>query len=505
MAIIGQGVQAGLGRVDYTPYLQGAMAGAQGIAQGINAVSQAVATGVKDYYRKQEEKQKEKDAVTFMTTFINNNPQIASTLGVSTNLKGEVEDPGVVKAMIKSLGGADRAISIGTSLQQFQQSQQAFAMQQEAAARQAEMDALQIEKARQAMKSQEAATKAATAAFAPVEETVPSVEFKYAAPRPVLTEFLYGSRPRSDIKVPDEFKDRFLKDESGKPDVRAIDFSAETQRSAQYLSKRQKFVDEIERLSQQRSAVPSVSSFATMRSSSAKATEDADRAILEKINTAKINLENIDSQERQRSARFREFLQQKPSFKQGVDALPPNAFVDKVASIVNKTVKRDASAEEKLSTFMSKYLQEGGSVTPDFIDNVRKAFRSDVETFDVGDGVTVIRVGNSVNTIDRGKKVSVQEMDRLKAENYQSILNQLAAKTDWNGLPLELRQVVSAMAAAHEKQQNLMGARMSGQEAFDARRQELMGSGAARSGAPATPAARPVAKPMGMPSGWSVR
>jgi len=107
-----------------------------------------------------------------MTTFINNNPQIASTLGVPVNLKGEVEDPGVVKAMIKSLGGADRAISIGTSLQQFQQSQQAFAMQQEAAARQAEMDALQIAKA-QDEATERAARKTDIAAMTAADGTGP--------------------------------------------------------------------------------------------------------------------------------------------------------------------------------------------------------------------------------------------------------------------------------------------------------------------------------------------
>ena len=51
MAIIGQGVQAGLGRVDYTPYLQGAIAGAQGIAQGIAGVGKSAADAIQEYQK----------------------------------------------------------------------------------------------------------------------------------------------------------------------------------------------------------------------------------------------------------------------------------------------------------------------------------------------------------------------------------------------------------------------------------------------------------------------
>lgn len=54
MAIIGQGVQAGLGRVDYTPYLQGAMAGAQGIAQGISSVGKSAADAIQEYQKNKQ-------------------------------------------------------------------------------------------------------------------------------------------------------------------------------------------------------------------------------------------------------------------------------------------------------------------------------------------------------------------------------------------------------------------------------------------------------------------
>jgi hypothetical protein len=66
MAIIGQGVQAGLGRIDYSPYLQGAAAGAQGIAQGIASFGQSVGSGIQNYLKKEEEKKREQEGIEFI-------------------------------------------------------------------------------------------------------------------------------------------------------------------------------------------------------------------------------------------------------------------------------------------------------------------------------------------------------------------------------------------------------------------------------------------------------
>jgi len=66
MAIIGQGVQAGLGRIDYSPYMQGAVAGAQGIAQGLAGFGQSVGSGIQNYLKKQEEKKKEQEGIEFI-------------------------------------------------------------------------------------------------------------------------------------------------------------------------------------------------------------------------------------------------------------------------------------------------------------------------------------------------------------------------------------------------------------------------------------------------------
>jgi hypothetical protein len=80
MAIIGQGVQAGLGRVDYTPYLQGAMAGSQGIAQGIASIGQSAAQGIQSYFQKKEEKRQEEEASQMISGILKTNPGLSSQL-----------------------------------------------------------------------------------------------------------------------------------------------------------------------------------------------------------------------------------------------------------------------------------------------------------------------------------------------------------------------------------------------------------------------------------------
>lgn len=66
MAVFGQGINPALGRIDYTPYAQGAAMGAQGVAQGISNFSQSVSQGISNFLKKKEEKEIEKQGVAFI-------------------------------------------------------------------------------------------------------------------------------------------------------------------------------------------------------------------------------------------------------------------------------------------------------------------------------------------------------------------------------------------------------------------------------------------------------
>lgn len=86
MAIIGQGVQAGLGRVDYTPYLQGAMAGAQGIAQGIAGLGKSTADAIQEYQKNKAANEILEAENTRYLAYMEKNPE----------MKGYAPDPSVI-------------------------------------------------------------------------------------------------------------------------------------------------------------------------------------------------------------------------------------------------------------------------------------------------------------------------------------------------------------------------------------------------------------------------
>jgi hypothetical protein len=55
MATFGQGVNPALGRVDYTPYLQGAQFGAQASMQGLQQLGESIAGGIEKHFKQQEQ------------------------------------------------------------------------------------------------------------------------------------------------------------------------------------------------------------------------------------------------------------------------------------------------------------------------------------------------------------------------------------------------------------------------------------------------------------------
>jgi len=501
MAIIGQGVQAGLGRVDYTPYLQGAMAGAQGVAQGIAGVGQAVSQGVKDYLQKQEENRKKKEATTFFTGFINQNPQIASSLGIPLNLKGEVEDPGIVKAVIESLGGPDKAISIGTSLQKFEQDKRIMELQADAASRQAEIDRLNIAalqdaatKRAQDVRNIEAATKAYGAVPQTVGGVVRELAPSYSAPQPRLQDFLYSSGAATPPVVPVRKLPKELADfaQYGNEgfivgiDPRTV----------------QRFVGD---QSQRAVALSSEIAQLTQAQQSGTLGGVAGRRLAKRADDLKKELEGVTKETRTTLAKIEDYQTNKPDLKFAVESLPPSSLINRTVKEVERKVEREATTDEKTAAFISAYIKNDGKITPEFIDKARDAFKTEMAVYDAGDGVMAVRVGNSAQIIDRGKPLSAAQVKEMKAEQYQKLLSGLAESSEWESLPIDLKKTISELAAAHEKGQNMLGTRMSGQEAFVQRRQELLGAG--KVSAPAAPAgARPAARPTttSLAPGWSL-
>lgn len=74
MARFGTGINASLGAINYTPYMQGAMAGSQSIAQGIASLGQIAGGAIRDYKQKKEEEKKIGETINFLETNFKKDP-----------------------------------------------------------------------------------------------------------------------------------------------------------------------------------------------------------------------------------------------------------------------------------------------------------------------------------------------------------------------------------------------------------------------------------------------
>lgn len=99
MARFGTGIQAGLGAINYTPYMQGALAGSQSIAQGIAALGQAAGGAINNYYAKKDEEEKKDKAVNSFIKTIEANPAAFKTYFKDGNVDKEA-----VRAVVDTLG-----------------------------------------------------------------------------------------------------------------------------------------------------------------------------------------------------------------------------------------------------------------------------------------------------------------------------------------------------------------------------------------------------------------
>ena len=118
MATFGQGINPQLGAIDYSPILRGSMAGAQMAAQGSQMIGQGLANlgqevgkGVQAYYKKKEENKLVDDGITAIQNLNTSNPEILKNLGVK-----DANDRGVIKSMMKAMGGPAQAIQMANAI-----------------------------------------------------------------------------------------------------------------------------------------------------------------------------------------------------------------------------------------------------------------------------------------------------------------------------------------------------------------------------------------------------
>jgi hypothetical protein len=130
MATFGQGINPQLGAIDYSPILRGSMAGAQMAAQGSQMIGQGLANlgqevgkGVEEYYKKKEKTELKNRAITTFQSLGKANPEFIRMLGIK-----DIEDTGVVGAVVESLGGPANALQLGKTLNDVSTQRQATAL-----------------------------------------------------------------------------------------------------------------------------------------------------------------------------------------------------------------------------------------------------------------------------------------------------------------------------------------------------------------------------------------
>lgn len=104
MARIGENIQAGLGRVDYSPLAQGIIAGGQARAQGIASLGQSAASAITAYFKRKEEEDRLNKDVNALKT-ISANPGTKATFEQLNIFKPDGSfDDATAKALLRERG-----------------------------------------------------------------------------------------------------------------------------------------------------------------------------------------------------------------------------------------------------------------------------------------------------------------------------------------------------------------------------------------------------------------
>ena len=124
MAALGSGINAGLGRIDYSPIARGGEAAARGImgaantrAQGVMAIGQGISQGIQKFQQKKEEKKMMENAKSLLKTSYEKNKPLFDQAGISPGDDG-IWDDKELSAGIQAAGGPTKIAPFLQSLEE---------------------------------------------------------------------------------------------------------------------------------------------------------------------------------------------------------------------------------------------------------------------------------------------------------------------------------------------------------------------------------------------------
>jgi len=480
MARFGTGIQAGLGRIDYTPFLKGSVAGSEALGRGIAALGEGAGRAIDRYRKTKEEDDLEK---ALGNAELSN---LTSSIKQSKNEKTKdlyASAPNVTDEQIADLNRringsnkADRkaAIAEAASLNQRFEKAPAVALQ-----------SLQFSAAQGALKQQqqEAINNAAmTEAFGGIPKTkqatvkVPELEVTSKAPAfKGLDEFMYGSTKQESP----------AKTVINQAPAGASIFLGQNQLTGkyEYLSDRAQGViaqqEEVAQKNMGRIAeLKKILNSGEIGTPTTTVPGDFGPIVVPGTSkpitaTDRVNLSNElyaleqqtnqqivqANQLKQRASTAEKFAGQPltkeagdPVIERAANAL--SAFDNRVdvlkrevtANIVDreKTLDVPLTPDERMQEFMTRYIEKGGQVNTKMIGKIKRAVGADMEHFKFGD-VQGVRIGDTVKLFDSEKKpLSVASMRYADERMYEQLVS-VAAKAGIDRLSPEDREILAQL------------------------------------------------------------
>lgn len=135
MAAIGSGINPALGRIDYSPFLQGAQMAAQGRMQGSAALTEGISQGFQDYLKKREQNAILEGKNNALLREISQNPQLASSPDIQKYTSKMAKGGGLtLNDNIKLNAELTTAVEAARMRQEEKRQQDYLKLQQDAAA-----------------------------------------------------------------------------------------------------------------------------------------------------------------------------------------------------------------------------------------------------------------------------------------------------------------------------------------------------------------------------------
>lgn len=505
MARFGTGIQAGLGRIDYTPYLQGSMAGSQAIGRGIAGIGEAFGSAIQEYGKRKEERDLYQSTVEGQ---IGRLAQIGAEFEAGPKLpnqKNPIEGIDIKKyenladfstSKLKATSGELAALIARAENAPARALQ---AAQLEAINRQNQIEAQNI-------KNITAFTRASAATPTSVTETTTVPVAKFGQPKADITPFLYGGgvaapqagsgvlmaaprmggataipsiktgKPTVENTPPPGVAD-FLERNmlTGKFEFVSDVANQKIQQREAELANERAIAGRIERATEaptnfRASALGGPGPIVTtqpMLTDSQRIGLQNSLAERKKIIEAKTNELNQIKEQVSAAQKFSGQPISKPAedpfISKGISVLrapvgeivktipSPDVFkkdVEKEVRMVEKEQNRTLTPNERLSILTEKYIAEGGQLTPKMADDFKKSVGADMQFGTVG-GVQYVRIGDNVKFFDEKKPLSAAMVKEAKQDKYVEMLGAFADFISQNGadafysIPVEYRQILS--------------------------------------------------------------